>query len=70
MFLVIASLYQLHTYSNPTPAETRRLARQLSIYLLLAVPHYLDLLWAAWDGQRQTLHDKAAGTIVVRRTSA
>jgi uncharacterized RDD family membrane protein YckC len=70
MFLVIASLYQLHTYTNPTPAETRRLARQLSIYLLLAVPHYLDLLWAAWDGQRQTLHDKAAGTIVVRLMSA
>lgn len=66
VFLLIASLYQLHEYRNPTPAETHRLARQLSIYLLLAVPHYLDLLWAAWDGKRQTLHDKAAGTIVVR----
>jgi uncharacterized RDD family membrane protein YckC len=38
----------------------------LSIYLLLVVPHYLDLLWAAWDGKRQTLHDKVGGTIVVR----
>jgi uncharacterized RDD family membrane protein YckC len=66
VILLTASLYQIHTYSNPTPAETRRLARQFSIYLLLAVPHYLDLLWAAWDGKRQTLHDKAAGTIVVR----
>jgi uncharacterized RDD family membrane protein YckC len=68
LLVLMASLYQLHTYSNPTPAETRTLARQLSIYLLLAVPHYLDLLWAAWDGKRQTLHDKAAGTIVVRLT--
>jgi uncharacterized RDD family membrane protein YckC len=69
LFLLVASFYQLHTYANPTPAETHRLARQLSIYLLLAVPHYLDLLWAAWDAQRQTLHDKVAGTIVVRVAS-
>jgi uncharacterized RDD family membrane protein YckC len=34
------------------------------------VPHFLDLLWAAWDPKRQTLHDKAAGTIVVRRWMA
>jgi uncharacterized RDD family membrane protein YckC len=68
VFLLIASLYQLHAYRNPTPAETHLFARQLGIYLLLAVPHYLDLLWAAWDGKRQTLHDKAAGTIVVRST--
>jgi uncharacterized RDD family membrane protein YckC len=69
VLLLIASLYQLHAYRNPTPAETHRFARQLSIYLLIAVPHYLDLLWAAWDGKRQTLHDKAAGTIVVRVTT-
>jgi uncharacterized RDD family membrane protein YckC len=66
LFVLIASFYQLHTYRNPTPAETRTLARQLSIYLLLALPHYVELLWAAWDPRRQTLHDKAAGTIVVR----
>jgi len=66
VFLLIASLYELHSYRNPTPAETHLFARQLSIYLLFAVPHYLDLLWAAWDAKRQTLHDKAAGTIVVR----
>ena len=27
----------------------------------------LDDLWMLWDRQRQTLHDKVAGTIVVRR---
>ena len=26
----------------------------------------LDLLWPLWDPRRQTLHDKAAGTVVVR----
>lgn len=70
ILLIFASFYQLHTYTHPTPAETHRLARELGIYLLLAVPHFLDLLWAAWDPKRQTLHDKAAGTIVVRRWMA
>jgi uncharacterized RDD family membrane protein YckC len=27
----------------------------------------LDGLWPLWDGRRQALHDKAAGTNVVRR---
>ena len=27
----------------------------------------LDDLWMLWDRQRQTLHDKVAGTIVVHR---
>lgn len=70
VLLLTASFYQLHEYKHPTTAETHRLARQLSIYLLLAIPHYLDLLWAAWDGKRQTLHDKAAGTIVIRMPSS
>jgi uncharacterized RDD family membrane protein YckC len=70
VLLLTASFYQLHEYKHPTTAETHRLARQLSIYLLLAIPHYLDLLWAAWDTKRQTLHDKAAGTIVVRLPSS
>jgi uncharacterized RDD family membrane protein YckC len=30
---------------------------------LLAV---LDLLWPLWDAQRQTLHDKAVGTFVIK----
>jgi uncharacterized RDD family membrane protein YckC len=70
LFVLIASLYQLHAYKDPTPAQTHTFDRQLSIYLLLAIPHYLDLLWAAWDGKRQTLHDKAAGTIVLRTERA
>ena len=27
----------------------------------------LDVLWASWDRRNQTLHDKIAGTLVVRR---
>jgi uncharacterized RDD family membrane protein YckC len=26
----------------------------------------LDLLWPLWDEQRQTLHDKAVGSFVVK----
>ena len=28
----------------------------------------LDLLWPLWDPQRQTLHDKAVGTFVIKRS--
>jgi uncharacterized RDD family membrane protein YckC len=27
----------------------------------------LDDLWMLWDRQKQTLHDKVAGTIVIHR---
>ena len=26
----------------------------------------LDVLWPLWDEQKQTLHDKAAGTFVIK----
>lgn len=34
--------------------------------LLLRFPWIIDLLFPLWDKRRQTLHDKAAGSIVVR----
>jgi hypothetical protein len=30
------------------------------------IPFYLDNLWLLWDKDTQTLHDKLAGTVVVR----
>jgi uncharacterized RDD family membrane protein YckC len=66
VLLLAGSLYQLHVYTHPTTAQTHAFDRSFGIYLLFSVPHYLDLLWAAWDKQRQTLHDKAAGTVVLR----
>lgn len=39
----------------------------LVVVLLLAIVwSALNLLWAAWDSRRQTLHDKLVGTNVVR----
>ncbi|NYG07920.1 putative RDD family membrane protein YckC [Phycicoccus badiiscoriae] len=41
-----------------------RLSPALDILYLLGSA--LDLLWPAWDPRRQALHDKVAGTVVVR----
>ncbi|MGO9881306.1 MAG: RDD family protein [Acidimicrobiales bacterium] len=38
----------------------------LSIFPPVAI---LDLLWPLWDPRNQTIHDKAAGTVVLRRLS-
>lgn len=32
---------------------------------LFGIPIILDYLWAAWDKQRQCLHDKVVGTVAV-----
>lgn len=39
--------------------------RHLASYLSLAAG-FLGFLWAAWDPEQQTWHDKIAGTVVVR----
>ncbi|MDE3206827.1 MAG: RDD family protein [Acidobacteriota bacterium] len=36
------------------------------LILLFFIPGLLDILWPLWDRQNQTLHDKMAGTLVVR----
>jgi uncharacterized RDD family membrane protein YckC len=49
---------------NP-PGLLRGFARTLGA-IVSSIPLYLGYLWAAWDGQTQTWHDKMAGTYVVR----
>jgi uncharacterized RDD family membrane protein YckC len=55
-------------------AVLRRVGFAVALFVLQALPllglfgfvgRILDLLWPAWDQQRQALHDKAAGTVVV-----
>jgi uncharacterized RDD family membrane protein YckC len=36
------------------------------VSILSTLPFGLGFLWAAWDKDRQTWHDKVAGTLVVR----
>jgi uncharacterized RDD family membrane protein YckC len=52
-----------------TPIGPARAAiRSLAAGLLTIVPvaAFLDVLWPLWDRRNQTLHDKAAGTVVLR----
>jgi uncharacterized RDD family membrane protein YckC len=35
-------------------------------WFLVLLPIILDFLWPLWDAKHQTLHDKIAGTLVVR----
>ena len=36
------------------------------LYFLLGLIWVLDMFFPLWDMQRQTLHDKVAGSIVIR----
>lgn len=64
--LLFGAVYHVHTYVNPTTQQVQESAGQLLILYCFLAPHFLDLLWAAWDKKNQTLHDKFAGTIVLR----
>jgi uncharacterized RDD family membrane protein YckC len=33
---------------------------------IIIIPGLLDILWPLWDRDNQTLHDKMAGTVVIR----
>ena len=47
------------------PGLAAGLVRYL-VTLISALALFLGYLWMLWDGQRQTWHDKAAGTFVVQ----
>ncbi|MGA7834148.1 MAG: RDD family protein [Acidimicrobiales bacterium] len=68
VLLLVASVYHYKAKrsSHLTTKQAEVVLRHGVIYLGLSVPHFLDLLWAAWDKQRQTLHDKFAKTVVIR----
>jgi uncharacterized RDD family membrane protein YckC len=36
------------------------------LYFLLGLAWVLDMLFPLWDKRRQTLHDKVAGSVVIR----
>ena len=55
--------------SGGNPSVGRALGRSvapLALFILLVIPLILDLLWPLWDRENQTLHDKMAGTYVIR----
>jgi uncharacterized RDD family membrane protein YckC len=64
--LLIGTLYHFQAIVNPDHHQTIENGKHAAIVLLLALPHYADLLWVSWDKKNQTLHDKFAQTIVIR----
>jgi uncharacterized RDD family membrane protein YckC len=63
-FLLISSLYHAHT-TDVNGVKSLSDNGLLLVYLF-NIPHVLDLLWVAWDGKKQSLHDKFAHTVVIR----
>lgn len=39
------------------------------LYSLFTIPFIVDVLWPLWDAKRQALHDKVAGSVVLRTVS-
>lgn len=52
--------------NGDVPGIGRALGRELFAWIVSASIMYLGYLWMIWDDDRQTWHDKVAGTIVVR----
>jgi uncharacterized RDD family membrane protein YckC len=50
----------------PTGTAVLRLLCTVGLQFVPVVGGFLDLLWPLWDKERQTLHDKAVGTYVVK----
>jgi len=66
VLVIIGSLYHFQTYAKPTTLQLHHEAHQFLILFALSLPHFIDLLWVAWDKNNQTLHDKFARTVVIR----
>ncbi len=43
-----------------------RFFSEILLFILLVIPWILDILWPLWDQKNQTLHDKMAGTLVIK----
>jgi uncharacterized RDD family membrane protein YckC len=52
---------------NPigVPRALGRAAFEYLMVIALVVPWIIDMLFPLWDPQKQTLHDKVAGTVVI-----
>lgn len=48
------------------PASTTKLALRYFATIVAALPLFLGLFWIAFDKKKQGLHDKIAGTVVVK----
>jgi uncharacterized RDD family membrane protein YckC len=59
------------TNTNGQPLTFGKLVLRLLIQVgfgFVAVVQLLDLLWPLWDIKRQTLHDKAVNSVVIKNS--
>ena len=64
---LIGNSYHYQRYLQPTHAQSLANAHHSLIVLALLAPAIIDVLWPLWDKKNQTLHDKFAHTVVLRR---
>ena len=64
--LVIAPPPVINNSSTLTAAQTAAFRHFVGYGVLCLLPYLLDVAWMIWSPKRQTLHDLAAGTVVVR----
>jgi len=70
--MTLMRLYAVDAVEGRTPIDPSRAAiRSLVAGVLTVIPFaaIVDLLWPLWDPRNQTIHDKAAGTVVLRQWS-
>jgi uncharacterized RDD family membrane protein YckC len=65
---MVASTVTIDGRTGATAGYDRAVPRALVQIVLdiTVIGGILDVLWPLWDRQNQTLHDKAAGTVVLR----
>lgn len=61
----VLGLRMVRADSGDAPGFGRAVVRYI-VAILSSIPLGLGYFWAIWDGQKQTWHDKAAGTIVIK----
>ena len=64
----VASTKVVDARTGAPPSYDKAIPRALVAIVLgfTIIGGILDILWPLWDRQNQTLHDKAAGTVVLR----
>jgi uncharacterized RDD family membrane protein YckC len=62
----IAGLQVIDARSGAAPGWGKAIGRSLFAYFISGSICYLGYLWMLWDGDKQTWHDKVAGTLVIR----
>jgi uncharacterized RDD family membrane protein YckC len=66
LLVLIGGVAHFTTYSHPTLQQAQAATRHSLIALALEIPQLIDVLWPLWDDKNQALHDKFAGTVVIR----